>query len=139
MTDFVTTVQRRRLMQRVRRENTAPEIIVAKALKTKGIKFRQNSKRLPGKPDFYFPSLGVVLFVHGCFWHGHTRCKKGQTSTKSNTKYWTEKIERNKARDRKVARKLRQIGLSVLTVWACDIQKHSLPSRVLIKLQDQLT
>jgi DNA mismatch endonuclease (patch repair protein) len=139
MTKLTTTDQRRRLMQKVRRENTAPEIMVAKTLKTKGIRFRQNTKQLFGKPDFYFPSSGAVLFVHGCFWHGHTRCKKGQTSTKSNTQYWREKIERNKARDRRVARKRRKIGLSVFTVWACEIQKHSLPSRVLLKLQGQLT
>jgi DNA mismatch endonuclease (patch repair protein) len=138
MINLTTTDQRRRLMQKVRREKTAPEIMVAKMLKAKGMRFRQNTKQLPGKPDFYFPSSGAVLFVHGCFWHGHTRCKKGQTLTKSNTQYWREKIERNKDRDRRVARKLRRIGLSVFTVWACEIHKHSLPSRVLVKLQNHL-
>lgn len=128
--------ERRRLMQRVRRENTAPEVVVAKALKAVGIRFRKNSKALPGKPDFYFPSCNTVLFVHGCFWHGHSSCKKGQASTKSNTEYWRDKIERNRARDRRVVRKLRQLGYSVFTLWGCDINSNPLPSRLLLRLKN---
>lgn len=132
------TDQRRRLMQRVRRENTAPEGVVANALKMAGIRFRKNCKALPGKPDFYFPSANTVLFVHGCFWHGHSACKKGRTSTKVNTHYWRTKIERNQARDRRVVRRLRRLGYGVFTVWACNVETRPLPTRLLLRLISSL-
>ena len=135
MSDLLTKEQRRHLMQSVRRENTAPEAELAKTLKVMGIKFQQNVDKLPGKPDFYFPSARTVLFVHGCFWHGHAGCNKGKTPPKSNTEYWRKKVERNKVRDRRVVRKLRHTGLSVFTIWACQIDKHQLPRRFMERIE----
>ncbi len=136
MSDLLTKDQRSRLMQSVRRENTEPETRLADILNALGIQFEQHAATLPGKPDFYFRSSGTVLFVHGCFWHGHAGCAKGHTPPKSNTEYWRSKVERNRARDRRVVRELRRSGHSVFTLWACQIRKLRLPRRLLAKIQN---
>lgn len=134
MTDVLTKEQRRRLMQSIRRENTEPEEYLRQVLKSLKIKFKQHPQNLPGKPDFYFPRCGTVLFVHGCFWHGHAGCNKGRTPPKSNSEYWRSKVERNQRRDRRVARQLRGLGLSVFTLWACNLRKRSLPARLVTRI-----
>jgi DNA mismatch endonuclease (patch repair protein) len=84
-----------------------------------GYRFRLHRKDLPGKPDLVLPRHKKVIFVHGCFWHGH-RCKVGGRSRpKSNSSYWNEKLDRNKKRDQANRRKLKRMGWDVLVVWEC--------------------
>ncbi len=122
-------------MKAVRQKNTRPEITLAEGLKALGVRCRRHYKKLPGQPDFFFPRDGLVVFVHGCFWHGHTACKKGKAKPKTRRKYWIDKIERNRQRDRRIARELRSEGFSVFTIWECEIKKKKVPERLITKLQ----
>jgi DNA mismatch endonuclease (patch repair protein) len=88
-----------------------------------GFRYRLNDARLPGKPDLVFRSLQKLIFVHGCFWHGHT-CKRGARIPKSNTVYWTKKIQNNQARDKKTINLLRKMGWSVKIIWECELKKE---------------
>ena len=119
-------------MQSVRREGTTPERRLASLLDAFGFRY-QVQPDLVGKPDFYFSSHRVAVFVHGCFWHGHT-CKKGMQAPKTNTKYWTAKVVRNQTRDRRVARILRSLGISVYVVRECELRAGKVPSRLLARL-----
>lgn len=134
MADTFPKAKRRQIMQAVRRKNTKPEELLAQLLRDAGISFEQNVEDLPGKPDFCLPDVGLAVFVHGCFWHGHQACRKGQSKPKSRRRYWVEKIARNQRRDRRVARQLRAIGLSVFTVWECQIGRRILPARLCSRL-----
>lgn len=138
MPDIFSPTKRRQIMQAVRREHTAPEALLAKGLRALGLRFRTQAKGLPGKPDFYFPKARFVVFVHGCFWHGHDACRKGRSRPKTRSEYWREKIARNQRRDRRVARKLRGLGFSVYTVWECEIRRRGVPSRLVTALGARL-
>lgn len=109
-------------MRRVKSSNTKPEIALRKSLHALGFRFRVNVKDLPGKPDIVLRKHRTVIFVHGCFWHGHD-CRRGARTPKTNTAYWLEKISRNMARDRKNQQRLRELDWNVLVVWECEI-KH---------------
>lgn len=137
MPDVFTKDKRRQIMQSVRRENTKPEAMFADMLRSMNFQFLQNASHLPGRPDFYFPDAKTVVFVHGCFWHGHHRCAKGKTLSKSNYEYWQERIKRNKRRDRRVTRKLREAGFSVYTVWECEIKKRITPARLINRIRER--
>ncbi len=119
--DVFSPEKRSAIMRAVKSENTKPEIALRKALFSLGFRYRLNVKNLPGKPDLVFPKHRTVIFVHGCFWHGHN-CKRGKRVPKTNRAYWTEKIARNKARDRKNAAALRRLGWRVVTIWECKIK-----------------
>lgn len=108
-------------MRAVKGKDTKPEVSLRKALFALGFRYRLNVKTLPGKPDIVFPKYKAVIFVHGCFWHGHD-CKRGARQPKTNTDYWCEKIARNKARDKKNAAALKKLGWHVMTVWECEIK-----------------
>ena len=109
---------RRRTMQAVRSKNTAPEMYVRRLLHRRGYRYSLHREDLPGRPDIVFSSRRKVIFVHGCFWHGHN-CRRGHRVPKSNTEYWTAKIARNRSRDIKTRKKLRTAGWSVLVLWEC--------------------
>lgn len=121
-------------MQSVRVKNTAPEQIAEECLSELGYDFQQNVEDLPGTPDFYFPDLATVVFVHGCFWHSHATCSKGTRRPKSNRKFWAEKLHDNQRRDRRVVRALRSLELSVYTIWECEVKRDGVPSRLLTHL-----
>ena len=108
-------------MSRVRSQDTGPERAVRSILHRLGYRFRLHMKSLPGTPDIVLPRRGVVVFVHGCFWHGH-RCKVGKMP-KSRTDYWGPKIEANQARDVRKSAKLRRLGWSVITVYECELKR----------------
>jgi DNA mismatch endonuclease (patch repair protein) len=127
--DHVTPVKRSTIMAAVKSRDTGPEVVIRKALHRRGYRYALHSADLPGKPDLVFRSRRKVVFVHGCFWHGH-RCKKGRLP-KSKIAFWTAKMAANKARDRKVAGLLRRQGWSVLSVWQCQ-------TRQLEKLVDKI-
>lgn len=119
--DSFSKEKRSEIMSRVRSKNTRPEILVRKLVFSLGFRYRLHRKDLPGKPDLVFPGRKKIIFVHGCFWHGH-RCKKG-APPKSRLEYWLPKIAENKRRDRTVLRKLKREGWSVLIIWQCQLKK----------------
>ncbi len=120
-TDVFSKEKRSEVMRAVKARDTGPEICLRKALFALGFRYRLNVKNLPGKPDIVFPKHRAVIFVHGCFWHGH-HCKRGRRTPKTNADYWREKIARNKARDEKNAAALKDLGWRVITVWECELK-----------------
>ena len=114
------TLQRSRLMARVRRAGTAPEIALRKALHRIGYRYRLNSgSGLTGTPDIVLTRYGIAIFVDGCFWHG---CRKHGTVPQTNTDFWLAKIQRNQKRDKSVDRSLRSTGWRVLRVWEHELK-----------------
>lgn len=120
MTDSVDLV-RSRTMRAVRSKNTKPEMLVRRLAHAMGFRFRLHRKDLPGSPDLVFPSRQRVIFVHGCFWHGHG-CKRGARQPKDNADYWRTKIARNAARDERVLSELHALGWESLTLWECELR-----------------
>jgi DNA mismatch endonuclease (patch repair protein) len=112
---------RSRIMRAVKGENTAPELIVRHLAFALGYRYRLHRKDLPGKPDLAFSRMGKVIFVHGCFWHGHN-CARGARVPVHNRDYWTNKISRNVARDRIARALLRSLGWKSLVVWECELK-----------------
>src|SRR6266496_2985650 len=102
-------------MSRVRSRNTGPEIAVRRILHALGYRFRLHDKRLPGCPDIVMRGLRSVIFVNGCYWHGHD-CAKGRNTPKTNTQFWRDKIAKNVDRDRQTQLKLEELGWNVLQV-----------------------
>ena len=95
----------------------------------RGFRYRINDRRLPGSPDIVLPKYHTVIFVHGCFWHGHKGCKN-YTVPKTNTDFWTAKVARNQERDQETWRQLEAKGWSVIIVWECELKKSVLDSTV---------
>jgi DNA mismatch endonuclease, patch repair protein len=112
---------RSRNMAAIRAKDTKPERIVRSALHRAGFRFRLHRKDLPGKPDILMPKYSAVIFVNGCFWHGHD-CGRFRQPGGENAEFWREKIDRNRERDERVARELEAAGWRVLTVWECAIE-----------------
>lgn len=110
------------MMSKIKSKNTAPEMIVRRYLHSKGFRYRLHDKKLPGKPDLILPKYNTVVFIHGCFWHGHEGCKYYRIP-KSNTDYWIRKIERNSIRDRENQQLLWDMDWKVITVWDCELKK----------------
>lgn len=107
-------------MAKVKQRNTEPEIIVRQYLFSKGFRYRINVKTLPGSPDIVLPKYKIVIFVHGCFWHGHS-CHAGHLPS-SNIDYWKAKIEANRERDNRKVNDLKTLGWKVITIWQCEIK-----------------
>ncbi len=121
----MTPAQRSKCMSRIRATNTRPELVLRHALWDRGFRYRVNYDKLPGKPDIVLPKYHTVVFVHGCFWHGHTGCSKF-VLPKSNLEYWGTKIQANKNRDQDTWRQLEAKGWSVIIVWECELEKDKL-------------
>lgn len=119
-------------MSKIRSKNTKPEMTLRKALFAKGFRYRVNYKKLPGKPDIVFPKYKTAIFVHGCFWHGHERCKISHIP-KSNTEFWKNKISTNQERDKNNVVQILSLGWKVLIVWECEIF-NKIPSDILDKI-----
>ncbi|MFV0294924.1 MAG: very short patch repair endonuclease [Hyphomicrobiaceae bacterium] len=117
--DTRSPAQRRRIMQSVKTKDTGPEMIVRRMLHNHGYRYRLHRKDLPGRPDIVFKGRRKVIFVHGCFWHGHG-CSKGKLP-KSKLNYWQPKIEQNKTRDDRNIAELEAAGWKVLVIWQCEI------------------
>lgn len=109
-------------MSCIKGKNTKPEEIVRKALFAKGFRYRKNDRRLPGTPDIVLPKYKTVIFVNGCFWHGHKGCKYFVVP-KTNTEFWLNKINSNIDRDAIKATQLTELGWRVITVWECELKK----------------
>lgn len=121
MRDHSTTPERSRHMAGIRRTGTAPELAVQGLLRGLGLRYTTHDRRLPGSPDIVNRRLGIAIFVHGCFWHRHTRCAQC-TTPKTNVAFWEDKFARNVARDSRKIRQLRSLSLRVATVWACQLR-----------------
>lgn len=115
--------RRSRTMRAVKSKNTGPELAVRRLVREMGYGYRLHQAAVPCKPDLVFRGRRKIVFVHGCFWHGHD-CSRGERVPKRNRDYWTQKIARNKERDRQCLSRLRADGWSVLTLWECEI-KHT--------------
>lgn len=122
MADVLTKEQRSRNMAAIKGKDTKPEMIVRRYLFSKGLRFRVQVRKLPGNPDIVLPKYKTVIFVDGCFWHGHEGCKYYRLP-KSNIEFWKEKIDRNIARDIRNEEELRALGWRVIRVWECDIKR----------------
>ena len=123
MPDIFAPEKRHEIMQNVKTKNTAPEIKLRSLLHKNGFRFRVNRKDLPGKPDIVLPKYRAVIFVHGCFWHGHD-CPRGQRP-QTNADFWNQKIDRNVIRDKSDVSLLESLGWRVLIVWECVIKKKN--------------
>lgn len=128
--DRLTPEQRSQLMSRITGCDTAPEMLVRSMLHRLGYRYRLHSPNLPGRPDLVFVSRKKVIFVNGCFWHGH-HCKKGQVKPATNQIFWADKIDTNRARDHRVQGQLRRLGWRVLTVWECELRRGAWIARVM--------
>ena len=120
MTDVLSPESRRYCMSRIRGVNTKPELHVRKLLFASGFRYRINVATLPGKPDLVFPKYRAVIFVHGCFWHGHG-CHLFKVP-QTNQQFWLQKIRTNKDNDFRSQRQLRRDGWRVLTIWECALR-----------------
>ena len=125
MADVHTKKQRSYNMSRIRSKNTKPELIVRSFLHKQGYRFRLHDNKLPGKPDIVLKKYKTVIFVHGCFWHGHKNCKLFVVP-KTRTDWWLEKINRNTERDKKAKRQLKKLGWKVVMVCECRVKMFNM-------------
>ena len=124
MSDFLTKDQRSKLMARIRDRNTAPERYVRRVVWTAGFRYRLNVRTLPGKPDLVLARYRTVVFVQGCFWHGHS-CRKGERLPKTNVAFWSAKIATNVKRDSVNISKLEASGWTVCLIWECNLSEDT--------------
>lgn len=137
MTDTFTGTKRSDVMRAIKSKNTKPEMVVRSVAHALGYRFRLHRRELPGCPDLVFAGRHKVIFVHGCFWHGHSGCKDGRLP-KSNLGYWGAKIEKNRVRDKRSERRLRTLGWRVLTIWECQTSKTDALSRRIVRFLDRV-
>jgi DNA mismatch endonuclease (patch repair protein) len=122
-------------MQAVKCRDTTPERVVRSMLHRLGCRFALHRSDLPGKPDIVLPARGVIVFVHGCFWHGHG-CARGKRKPATNASYWQAKVSRNRTRDYRTLAVLRRSGWRVLVVWECQTREPiKLAGRLLAYLE----
>lgn len=138
ITDVMTPEQRSRCMAAVRGRDTKPEMLVRRYLHGRGLRFRVNVKRLPGSPDIVFRKYRTVLFVDGCFWHGHQGCRFFKLP-QTNTDFWRQKINMNMARDYANTVDLRLAGWRVVRVWECELKPAATRQQVLDSIYRAVT
>ncbi len=136
MADVFSEEKRSWIMSRVKGRDTTPELAVRSIIHRHGYRFRLHRKDLPGCPDIVLPRHRKIVFVHGCFWHGHKGCRKSSRPA-TNREFWNTKIDGNIARDKKAVGRLRRSGWSVLVVWECELRDpRKLERRLLRFLSD---
>ncbi len=141
MADVHSPEKRSYNMSRIRCKDTKPEELVRKYLFSQGFRYRKNDPRLPGKPDIVLPKYKTVIFVNGCFWHGHEGCKYF-VWPKNNAEFWKNKIYGNISRDSKNCSLLLAQGWKIITIWECQLKKDNLQqtlSTLAIELKSNLT
>lgn len=121
MTDKLNPEQRHRCMTAIKSTDTKPEMIVRKYLHAAGFRYRLHDKKLPGHPDLVLLKYHTVIFINGCFWHGHNGCSFFKIP-QTNTGFWTDKINRNHNRDLEVQNKLKHLGWHVIIIWECELK-----------------
>ena len=133
MTDIFTKKKRSEIMSKIGPRDSKPEIFVRELISSLGYKFTTYGKNLPGNPDIVFPRRKKVIFINGCFWHGHKGCKKANLP-QTNRPFWKKKITGNIKKDKRDYRNLLKIGWKYLIIWQCGIKKihiESLKMRIL--------
>ena len=123
-------------MSRIKSKDTGPEILVRKFLFRRGFRYKLHDRSLPGKPDLVLPKYRTIIFVHGCFWHGHKGCKKF-VMPQSRQDYWIKKLLNNVRKDKRYRKELKEMGWAVYTVWECQLQKRK-ANRTLHKLASKI-
>ena len=129
MSDVLTPAQRSYNMSRIRSKDTTPEKAVRNELWRRGYRYRLNDRRLPGTPDLVLPKYRAVIFINGCFWHGHKGCSK-YVVPKSNVDFWKAKVAKNIERDLLSAQRLDILAWTVITVWECELTKKNLEGTI---------
>ena len=124
-------------MSRIRGKDTKPEMLVRKYLFGKGFRYRLHDKKLPGKPDIVLKKYKTVIFIHGCFWHGHEGCKYFKIPD-TNTEWWAKKIQTNQEHDEKAIRELSDLGWKVLVIWECGL-KPKTKQRTLEEVSEKIS
>jgi DNA mismatch endonuclease (patch repair protein) len=122
LADIFSRKKRSEIMANIRGKETKPEILVRKFIFSKGFRFRKNVNKLPSTPDMVLPKYNTVIFIHGCFWHGHKNCKKSQLP-ETRKKFWEKKISGNVERDKKNILQLKKAGWKVIVLWQCQLTK----------------
>ena len=125
MTDVHDKATRSYNMSRIRAKNTKPEMLVRKFLHAQGFRYKLHDKKLPGKPDIVLPKYKTVIFIHGCFWHGHKDCRYFVVP-KTRTDWWLNKINSNIANDTKVIKALKKEGWKIIHLWECDLKANKI-------------
>ena len=120
-------------MSQIKSKDTKPEILVRKFLFSKGFRYKLHDKKLPGKPDIVLPKYKTVIFIHGCFWHGHKGCKYAKLPA-TRKKFWKDKISGNMEHDQHNKRLLRRKGWKIYTIWQCTLRKNNTLSRLVNKI-----
>jgi DNA mismatch endonuclease (patch repair protein) len=134
--DTLSPEQRSFTMSRVRGKNTSPEIHVRKLIYRLGYRYRLQGRDLPGNPDIVFRVRMKVIFIHGCFWHGHD-CRAGNNRPMSNQSYWLPKLERTKGRDAANQAKLRDLGWNFLILWECQLKNEAVLTEKIRKFLEE--
>ena len=124
-TDIFSTEKRSQVMAKIKSTDTKPEILLRSILHGLGFRFRIYKSDLPGKPDIVLPKYRTVIFVHGCFWHQHSDCKKA-TIPLQNREFWANKLYKNKERDKAVSLILQSMGWNVVTIWECQLRPRAI-------------
>lgn len=133
--DIWSKQKRSEVMSKIRGKNTKPELILRSELFKLGFRFRIHPKHLPGKPDIVLAKYKTAIFVHGCFWHYHKECKEGRIPS-TNSKFWSEKLQRNITRDEANIKELERDKWQVLVIWECEIEKQPVQTmkKIIVKL-----
>lgn len=138
MADVMTPEQSHRCMAAIKSNDTKPEMLVRRYLHAAGFRYGLHSRKLPGSPDIVLRRLKTVIFINGCFWHGHEGCRYYRLP-KSNVEFWQTKIDRNRARDERDMEALRKRGWRVIVVWECRLRTIAIRNQTLHELADTLT
>ena len=136
MSDIFSREVRSKIMAKIKKTNSKPELIVRKFLYHIGFRYRINAKKILGCPDIVIIRINTIIFVNGCFWHAHKNCKYNKTP-KTNANYWISKIKGNAERDKSNLRELKRLGWNVITIWECELDKSKIEN-TFIELSNQL-
>lgn len=136
MTDVHSKETRSYNMSKIRSKDTKPELLVRKFLHSQGFRYRIHVKDLPGKPDIVLPKYKTVIFIQGCFWHGHGGCKY-YVIPKTRTEWWFDKINKNKTKDQTSSQILKDNGWNIIEIWECELKK-SVQSETLNQLSKRI-
>lgn len=136
MGDIYSKRKRSEIMSKISGMETKPEILVRKYLFGKGFRFRKNDKRLSGRPDIVLPKYKTVIFIHGCFWHGH-HCKAGKLP-ETNKEFWGNKINSNIERDKKNQHKLEKLGWKIIIIWQCKLKNKKMMTKKLKEIEQKI-
>lgn len=136
MGDIYSKWKRSEIMSQISGTETKPEILVRKYLFSKGFRFRKNDKRLPGRPDIVLPKYKTIIFIHGCFWHGH-HCKAAKLP-ETNKEFWENKINSNIERDKNNQLLLEKLNWKIIIVWQCELKNKKSIARKLKEIEQKI-